>query len=364
MKEIKRNILLNPGPATTTDTVKYSQVVPDICPRETEFGDLMKETSYDLTTFVTANPDEYTTVFFGGSGTSGVEAVVSSIVRENDNVLVINNGAYGARILKMTEIYNYKTVEFKSSQYDGIDLAKLEKIIDENNINKLFMVHHETTTGLLNDISSVGKICKKYGVELAVDTISSYAATPIDMDQMNLSYIVSTSNKNIQGMAGISFVIAKKTILENLSKIKPRNLYLNLYDQYKFMKKSTQLRFTPPVQTFYALKQAIAEAKEEGIENRYNRYRDCWKVLKEGLKDLNLEVLVDEKYQSGLITTIVEPASSKYDFDKMHDFLYSKDITIYPGKVSDKSTFRIANIGAIDKADIQLFLKHLKEYLK
>lgn len=370
--KVKRNILLNPGPATTTDTVKLAQVVPDICPREKEFGDVMEFISKELTSFVGSN-DNYTTILFGGSGTAAVEAILSSVV-DNQTILIINNGAYGKRMCEIAEIYNLNYIEYKSSPIEAINLKELEDTIKKHNIDKksgdcriishLAVIHHETTTGLLNDIKSIGEICSQYEIEMVVDAMSSFAGIPIDMKEMNIKYLASSSNKCIQGMAGISFVIANKEALQKTKSIKPRNLYLNMYKQYTYFKDNYQMRFTPPVQVLYALKQAIMEAKEETIEKRHTRYKECCKILWEGLETLELKKLVSEEASSRLLTSIIEPQVEKYNFNSMHDFLYEKGFTIYPGKIASKNTFRVANIGEIYPENMRRFIDLLQEYFK
>lgn len=358
---IKRNILLNPGPATTTDTVKLAQVVPDICPREKEFGDLMEYVSTELTSIV-ADTKDYTTILFGGSGTAVVESILTSVVPHDKSVLIVNNGAYGKRMCQIASRYKMNFVEFKSSPIEPIDLEKLENEINSNNtISHLAVIHNETTTGLLNNLDDLGVIAKKYNLELIVDAMSSYAAIPIDMDIQNISYLAASSNKSIQGMAGVGFIIAKKSSLESLKEIAPRTFYLSLYEQYENFIKTHQMRFTPPVQTLYALKQAIIEAKEEGIENRYKRYSKTWKTLTNALKEIDLSYLVDDEYHSMIITSIHIPYG--VDFDAMHDYFYERGFTIYPGKVVEFDTFRVANIGQIDSQDLEKFIELLKEYL-
>src|SRR5690606_7843556 len=361
--EIKRNVLLNPGPATTTDSVKLAQVVPDICPREKEFGDLMEYCATEINKFV-GDPKEYATVLFGGSGTATVEAILSSVIPENGRILIIDNGAYGKRMCQITKIYKLDTVVFESSSIAPIDLNALEEVIKkEKGLTHLAMIHHETTTGLLNDISAVGKLCDRYNISFIVDSMSGFAAIPVDMKAMNIDYLAASSNKNIQGMAGIGFAICNKDTLLGTQSIPMRNLYLNLYAQYAYFEKTHQTRFTPPVQTFYALKQAILETKEETIEKRYARYARSWETLLQGLEELGLEYLIDKEYHSKIITSIIEPKSDKYDFDEMHDFFFERGFTIYPGKVNDYDTFRISNIGQIDHNDMEDFLVVLKEYL-
>lgn len=360
--KIKRNILLNPGPATTTDSVKMAQVVPDICPREHEFGDLMEYVSTELTKIV-ANSKKYTTILFGGSGTAVVEATISSVVPHNKKILIVNNGSYGKRMCQIAKSYNMNYIEFKSSPIKPINLKKLKRMIRENiDISHLAVIHNETTTGLLNNLDDLGKIAKKNDLEFIVDAMSSYAAIPIDMKKQNIDYLLASSNKNIQGMAGVGFVIANKKTIKKIKNINPRNFYLNLYAQYENFITSHQMRFTPPVQTLYALKQAIIEAKKEGVENRYKRYAKSWKVLTNFLKENNLKYLVDDKYHSKIITSIFIPKN--IDFNDMHDYFYEEGFTIYPGKVADFNTFRVANIGEIDYIDMKNFINLFEKYLR
>jgi 2-aminoethylphosphonate aminotransferase len=364
MKKLKRTILLNPGPATTTDTVKYAQVVPDICPREKEFCQVMKYVSSELTRLV-ADTEEYTTVLFSGSGTAAVESVLSSVA--NDGVIVIiNNGVYGERMCKIADAYRLDWVEFQSPYDCAINIKKLQEFILNfpRKISYLAIVHNETTTGLLNEIEKIGEICRRQNIQMMVDAMSSFAAVPIQMKKMNISYLAASSNKNLQGMAGISFVIAKKIDLKKQKELQPANYYLNLYAQYQYFIDEGQMRFTPPVQTIYALKQAIIELKKEGIKERYKRYSELWEKLVAGLSQLGLKHLISKENHSKLITAIMEPDCAEYDFNHMHDYFYSNGITIYPGKLNHLKYFRIANIGDLNQDDMELFLTLLEKYLQ
>ncbi|WHY75308.1 2-aminoethylphosphonate--pyruvate transaminase [Neobacillus sp. WH10] len=364
MKKLKRNILLNPGPATTTDTVKYAQVVPDICPREKEFCEVMNYVSSELTRLV-ADIEEYTTVLFGGSGTAAVEAVLSSVA--NDGVIIIiNNGVYGERMCEIAEAYRLDWVEFQSPNDCAVNLKELHEFILNfpRKVSYLAVVHNETTTGLLNDIEIIGEICREQNIQMIVDAMSSFAAIPIQMKKMNISYLIASSNKNLQGMAGLSFVIAKKIELLKQKELQPANYYLNLYAQYQYFIKTGQMRFTPPVQTIYALKQAIIELKKEGIEERYKRYSMLWEMLVAGLSRLGLKHLILKNNHSKIITAIKEPDCAAYDFNHMHDYFYENGVTIYPGKLNNLKSFRIANIGDLSSDDMELFLTLLEKYLQ
>lgn len=363
MKLVKRNVLLTPGPATTTDSVKFAQVVPDICPREKAFVSLMEYVSMELTRLV-ADPADYWTVLFGGSGTAAVESIVSTVVCPEDSIVIVNNGAYGKRMCEIAEAFRLNVAEFKSPPQAVVDLSALELYIRDRTPTHLAIVHHETTTGLLNDIAAIGKLCAKYHIDMIVDAISSFAAVPIRMKDMNIRYLAASSNKSIQGMAGVSFVIAEKSKLENRSDRKTGNYYLNLYAQYKFFSQTGQMRFTPPVQTLYALKQAINELKQEGVKERYRRYVKSWETLIAGIGRLGLTYIGSEEYHSKMVTCIVAPDIEGYDFYEMHDFLYEKGFTIYPGKLEEFNTFRIANIGDITYKDIVTLLKCLERYFQ
>ena len=362
MRKTRREVLLNPGPATTSDSVKYAQVVTDICPREQEFGHMMDWIRRELTAIV-ADWEEYTTVFFGGSGTAADEAMICSAVPDDGRLLVIDNGAYGARMAKIAGVYKLDYEVFKSSTTGPVDVPALEEKLTSGGFTHLAVVYHETTTGLLTDLPSIGKICRRLGIVTIVDAVSAYAAVPMDLKELGVDFMASTSNKNIQGMAGIGFVVCNRTELEKTRSIPMRSFYLNLWDQHAYFEKTLQTRFTPPVQTLYALRQAIIETKVETVEGRYRRYTDCWNILMDGIEALGLKSLVAREHQSHLITAVIEPDLPKYSFDGLHDFARKKEFTIYPGKLSNADTFRIANIGDIRPEEMKRFLGVLGGYL-
>lgn len=364
LKNIKRNILLNPGPATTTDSVKYSLVVPDICPRERGFGQIVEKNLVDLVKIVNGEKN-YKCVIFSGSGTASVDATINSVVPEAGKILVVSNGAYGIRMTEIAESYGINVVRYEIPYGDYPDIDKVEKLLIENKneLTHLGIVHHETTTGMLNPIEDYLKLARKYNLEIIVDTISSYAGIPINLEETDYDYIMSTSNKNIQGMAGLSFVICKGDSLKRLKSIPKRSYYLNLYQQYEFFRKYKQMQFTPPVQVFYALRQAIKEYFDEGGGKRYKRYCENWQALVDGLTKIGFKLLLPMGQQSKLLTAVLEPGDKNYSFNEMHDYLFERDFTIYPGKGAKEATFRIANIGEIYKSDIESFLEVLKEYI-
>ena len=361
-RTMKRNILLNPGPATTTDTVKAALVVPDICPREEEFVQVLSEIRRDLVK-IAGGDDTFTAVLFAGSGTAVMDSVLNSVVPENGKVAVIVNGAYGERFVAIAGSYAIPCVPVRFDWGSPIDLAVVEEVLKKDRtICCLVLVHHETTTGIKNPLNETGALAKKYRCTFIVDAISSYAGVPIDIMASGADFLLSTSNKCIQGMAGIAFIICKNDALEVIKGYRKRSFYLDLYNQYQYLETTGQTPFTIPVQVAYALQQAIREYFQEGGTERFQRYRENYATLRSGLLALGFSLLLKEERESHILLTVLEPDDSRFDFTCMHDFLYHRGFTIYPGKIRERS-FRLSVMGAIYPEDIQTFLHALGEYL-
>jgi 2-aminoethylphosphonate aminotransferase len=361
----KRNILLNPGPATTTDTVKQALIVPDICPREQEFGDLVGAVRRKLVEVVNGSRT-HTAVLFGASGTGAVEAVLSSVVGPGDRILIHSNGAYGRRMIDIAKVFlaadQVAVVEQPFGAYP--DLARLADVIERTpRLTHVALVHHETTTGMLNPADRLLEITRRRGVHLILDAMSSYAGIPMDLQRTPYDYVISSANKCLQGMPGVSFVIADRQELESSAGYPPRNYYFNLWNQHQCLEHSGQMPFTPPVQVLYALDRALDEYFEEGGAGRHLRYTASWEALVAGLRELQLELLLPLEQHSRLLTAVLEPRHPNYSFKTMHDHLYARGFTIYPGKIPGLGTFRLANLGAIDRTDIEAFLEALRTYL-
>ena len=361
---MKRNILLNPGPATTTDSVKKSLMVPDICPREKEFGDLTQNVLKKIARVVNGETS-HTAIILTGSGTAGVEAALSSVVSTQGKILILDNGAYGKRAETIIKSYNIPHTTHKLVWGDYPDVDSIEKILkNDRELTHFFFVHHETTTGMLNPMGEFLNLCQKYEIDSIVDAMSSYAGLPIDLQKEPIDYLISSSNKCIQGMAGTSFVIANKDKLAKTEKISPRNLYLNLWGNHNYIEKTGQFQFTPPVQIVYSLNQALDEFFFETQNGRTARYFKSYDTLIDGLNNVGLELLLPKEHHSKLLTAIIEPSSPNYNFMEMHNYFYENDITIYPGKGAKQDTFRIANIGEIDYRDMEFFNKKLIQYFE
>ena len=202
--QIKRNVLLNPGPSTTTDTVKMAQIVPDICPREKEFQSIMAPMREELVRIVHGK-DDYTAVLFCGSGTICIDITLNSLLDAGRKALVINNGSYSQRAVEVLEYYGMPFIDFKQPIYTMPDLDSIEDVLKTNNdIGYVYMAHHETGSGLLNPIREVGALAHKYGAFFIADTTSSYAMIPINVYEDNVDFCMASAQKGIMGMTGLS----------------------------------------------------------------------------------------------------------------------------------------------------------------
>ncbi len=367
-------ILLNPGPANTTSAVKEALLCEDVCPREKVFGELMERVARGLARLVDPGDDsvpsggsrggDSVAVLLGGSGTAAVEAAIASAVPPGGRLLVIDNGAYGARMAQIAAAYQMPHDVERLGIGDWIDVERIDRRLAERRYTQLAVVHHETTTGMLNPVAAIGARCREHGVELIVDAMSSYAGIPISMEAMGADFLVSSANKCIQGMAGLSFVICRRPRVAAMTSIPGRSLYLDLGEQYRFFEKSGQMRFTPPVQLLYALETAIEElAAEGGVAGRHRRYVECWQTLDGGMRELGFRRLLPDEQLSRILTSYLEPTHVAYSYERLHDLLYAKGFTIYPGKGARKATFRLANMGAITPEDMRRFVAAMRETL-
>ncbi len=362
--EIKRNVLLNPGPATTTDSVKLAQVVPDICPREKEFADMMDEIRKDLVRIVHGDLNQYTAVLFCGSGTINMDICLNSLLPEGKKILIVNNGAYSQRAVEICDYYGLDHIDLAFA-YDQLpELTSIENVLKENSdIALVYTTHNETGTGLLNPIREIGELAHQYEAIFVVDTTSSYAMIPIDIEKDNIDFCMASAQKGIMAMTGLSFVIGKIELIEKSADFPKRSYYCNLYLQYEYFKKTGEMHFTPPVQTIYSVKQALKEYWDEGEQRKWDRHIRVFEAIHRGIDKLGFQPLIDRKLQSGVVVAVRYPKDSKWNFEKVHDYCYERGFTIYPGKVAGNESFRLCAMGAIDSDDIEKFFEVLTQAL-
>lgn len=363
--KVERKILLNPGPATTTDSVKLAQIVSDICPREKEFVGIMDNICKDLVRIVHGDLNKYAAILFCGSGTINMDICLNSLLPKGKKVLIINNGSYSQRAVEICNYYglNYIDLKFKYNELPDLNIIS-ELMIQDTDIALVYVTHNETGTGLLNPIKQIGEIVHKNNAVFIVDTTSSYAMIPIDIEKDNIDFCMASAQKGLMAMTGLSFVIGNRKIIEESANYPKRSYYCNLYLQYEYFKKHGEMHFTPPVQTIYALKQALKEYWEEGEDRKWDRHQRVFNAIHAGVEELGFKCLINRKYQSGLVVAVRYPDDSRWNFEKVHDYCYKRGFTIYPGKVAGNDSFRLCALGAIDESDIKNFFEVFKDGLK
>ncbi len=363
--QIKRNILLNPGPSTTTDTVKMAQVVPDICPREKEFAGLMKQMREDLVRIVHGPLDEYTAVLFCGSGTINIDICLNSLLDKDKKALIINNGAYSTRAAEVCEYYGLPHINLVLPVDDVPDMELVGRTLDDNpDIGLVYITHNETGTGIGNPIREIGRMAHEHGAIFVTDTTSTYAMVPIDVKRDNIDFCMASAQKGIMGMTGLSFIVGRKDIIEKSKDYPKRSYYCNLYMQYDFFKRTGEMHFTPPVQTIYAARQALDEYFAEGEEAKWARHTRVMNAIHDGLAALGFREAIRREIQVGLVASVIYPDDENWNFEKVHDYCYERGFTIYPGKITGANTFRLCALGAIDVSDIEDFFAVLKQALE
>ena len=361
---IKRNVLLNPGPATTTDSVKLAQVVPDICPREQEFAGLMKGLREDLVKIVHGDLNKYTSVLFCGSGTINIDICLNSLLPENKKALIVNNGAYSSRAVEVCQFYGLPHTNLQLPIDTPADLAKVEEALKaDSDIALVYTTHNETGTGLLNPIREIGALAHKYGAIFVVDTTSTLAMRPIDIEKDNIDFCMASAQKGIMAMTGLSFIIGNTEIIKKSASYPKRSYYCNLFLQYDYFEKTGEMHFTPPVQTIYSTIQALKEYFEEGEEAKWARHSRVFDAIYDGLSELGFKIYIPKENSTGLVVAALYPDDPNFDFVKVHDYCYERGFTIYPGKVEKKGMFRLCSLGAIDVKDIEDFFVVFKEAL-
>lgn len=361
MRGWKDKILFTPGPLTTSQTVKQA-MLRDLGSRDFEFIRLVKEIRRKLVEVGQADQSEYTAVIMQGSGTFGLEAVVSSAVPPDGRLLVIINGAYGKRIAKIASMLKIDIVTLDYPENVMPDLQQIKDTLEAKpTITNVSVVHCETTTGIINPIKEIGKIVARFGVKYFVDAMSSFGAVPIDLAECKIDYLVSSANKCIEGVPGFAFVLCRLSSLNKTAGY-ARSLSFDLLGQYQSFEKNGQFRFTPPTHALAAFRQALAELEAEGgVEGRAARYRHNHKTLVAGMRQMGFKEYLRPEDQGYIITSFLYPEDDNFRFEQFYERLNEKGYVVYPGKVSDASCFRIGNIGRIFEPDIRALLTAIAE---
>ncbi|MBN1806492.1 MAG: 2-aminoethylphosphonate--pyruvate transaminase [Sedimentisphaerales bacterium] len=357
----KDKILFTPGPLTTSKTIKQA-MLRDLGSRDSEFIEIVRQIRHKLIELGQASHNQYTTVLMQGSGTFGLEAVVSSTVPPDGKLLIIINGAYGKRLAQIASVLKINTVTLEYPENQTPNLSQIRNTLKKDKeITNVFVVHCETTTGIINPVMEIGVLVKNTSAKYFVDAMSSFGAVPLDLAECNIDYLVSSSNKCIEGVPGFSFVLCKLGSLLQTAGY-ARSLSLDLLQQYHGFEKNGQFRFTPPTHALLAFRQALEELESEGgVSGRAERYYKNYETLLEGMRKMGFKEYLSPANQGFIITSFMYPDDPNFTFEEFYKRLSQKDYIIYPGKVSNANCFRIGNIGRIFESDIKALLDAIKQ---
>ncbi|NRG16660.1 2-aminoethylphosphonate--pyruvate transaminase [Rhizobiales bacterium] len=356
MSGTREPVLLTPGPLTTSARVKRA-MLRDWGSRDEEFLEISRKIRAELLKIAGAG-DAYATVPLQGSGTYAVEAMIASFVAAETGVLVLVNGAYGRRIVDISERLGKRVSVYEVADDSLHDLGELERRLEADpRIRSVVVVHCETTSGLLNPLVEIANVVKRCGRALLVDAMSSFGALALDVEALHITALAASSNKCLQGVPGLAFVIARRDALD-ASAGRCSSLVLDLHGQYRQLEADGQYRFTPPTHVIAALAEALDELTEEGgPPARYARYKKNCELLIDGMRELGFETALDGELQAPIIASFREPEDGWFSFDLFYGALKRKGFAIYAGKMKSASTFRIGIIGAVDPSIISRFLE-------
>lgn len=345
-------ILLTPGPLTTTLRTKLA-MLKDWGSWDSDFNEVTARVRKSLLDIVHGH-DSHVVVPLQGSGTFSVEAAVATVVPRDGHVLVLDNGAYCKRAAKLTTLMGRTCTVMCFDEAAQVSPAALaDKLKADASITHVMLIHCETGAGVLNPLQEVADVCKAHGKGLIVDAMSSFAALEIDARKMHFDALIAASGKCLEGVPGMGFVFIRKAILDGCAG-RSQSLAMDLHDQYTYMEKTTQWRFTPPTHVVVALAEAIAQFEEEGGQPaRLARYVSNYETLIAGMGELGFKPFLDPAIQAPIIVTFHAPADSRYEFKKFYAAARERGFVLYPGKLTQVETFRVGCIGAIGPFEIE-----------
>jgi len=345
-------ILLTPGPLTTSPATRQA-MLRDWGSWDARFNQLTASVCHDLVNLVNGG-DDYVCVPLQGSGTFAVEAALGTLVPREGKVLVPNNGAYCARIVRILQILGRDYCELPLADDEPVSASALEAHLERDPaITHVAQVHLETSTGLLNPLDEIAAVCARRGVGLIVDAMSSLGALPIDARTTPFDALVSASGKCLEGVPGMGFVLVRKRVLEGATG-RCHSLALDLHDQYVYMQKTTQWRYTPPTHVVAALRAALDQFLAEGGQAaRGARYQRNCDTLTGAMRALGFKPYLTAAHQAPVIVTFHAPADPAYQFKLFYDLVREAGYILYPGKLTQLETFRVGCIGAIDHREMR-----------
>jgi len=361
MKETDK-LLFTPGPLNTSETVKNAMQF-DFGSRDEQFIRRVAEIRKELLKVAGVSGEDFSAIPMQGSGTFGIESVIASVVGPGDSLFVLVNGTYGRRITQIADVLGVSYDSIECPENEIHDVRVVEQALANGQFTHLAVVHCETTSGILNPIIGYGELAKTFGCQFIVDAMSSFGGVPLELNRSNIDYLISSSNKCLQGVPGFAFVIARHSCLARV-KHQPKTLSLNLLDQLRTLDESGQFRFTPPTHAMLAFHQALIELEQEGgVAQRASRYAENHQVLIDGMREIGFEEFVPTELQSDIITSFLYPDDQRFDFKVFYRRLSEQGMLIYPGKLSVVDCFRIGNIGHLYPDDIRSLLDAIRQTL-
>ncbi len=355
--------LLTPGPLTTSRTVKLAMLA-DWGSRDVEFRQVVANIRKGLLKLANCGP-EYECVIMQGSGTFAIEAALGSFCPvAKTKTLVVANGAYGDRAAKILERMDRPHLKIDNGDSTAPKVEDLEIILDADpTISHVWIIHCETTSGIVNPIHDIARVVKQRRRTYMVDAMSSFGALPLDMEASAIDVMVSSSNKCIEGVPGFSYVLVKRDMLA-ASQGKCHSVVLDLYDQWKTFETNGQFRFTPPTHALVAFNQALNEHEHQGgVAARRARYTRNAQALIKGLRDMGFVTLLNDDVAGPIIQTFLTPRDPNFDFEHFYESLRARGFAIYPGKLTKRPSFRIGTIGQIDEDVMQGVLQAIRDVL-
>ena len=355
--------LLTPGPLTTSRTVKAAMLA-DWGSRDIEFRHMVADIRKRLLQL--ANCDaSYECVIMQGSGTFAIEAALGSLCPDKrKKTLVVANGAYGDRAAQILDRLGRPYVKIDKGDSAAPSVDEVALMLDSDKaISHVWMIHCETTSGIVNAITDIGVAVKQRDRIFMVDAMSSFGAIPVDMTGQNMDVMVSSSNKCIEGVPGFSYVLVKRSLLEASAGV-CHSVVLDLFEQWRGLEANGQFRFTPPTHTLVAFHQALKEHEQQGgVGGRGARYDRNAQVLIKGMRELGFSTLLSDNQSGPIIQTFLTPRDPSFDFEKFYEALRVRGFAIYPGKLTKRPSFRIGTIGQIDEDVITLVLRAIADVL-
>jgi 2-aminoethylphosphonate-pyruvate transaminase len=355
-------ILLTPGPLTTSLATKMA-MLRDWGSWDSQFNAVTAVVRDRLLAIVSAE-GSHVCVPMQGSGTFSVEGAVNTLVPRDGHLLVLINGAYGKRFAKLAQMMGRRVSVFETPEDVQTTAADVERLLAaDHSVTHVGLVHCETSTGILNPLREIADVVARHGKSLIVDAMSSFGAIPIDARMMPFDALVAASGKCVEGPPGMGFVIARKSVLERCAG-NSTSLSLDLHDQWQYMEKTTQWRYTPPTHVLVALAAALeAFASEGGQAARLARYTGNCETLVRGMAELGFRPFLDPAIQAPIIVTFHAPVDSRYTFRTFYDSVRDKGFILYPGKLTQVETFRVGCIGAIGPDEMRHAVNAIRDTL-